>query len=75
MAASTQANFYSIDNPVADAFFKLPPDEAVPGRVLFVGLLRERKRPDRALEALALARQDVPELHLQFAGAAIEPNT
>jgi glycosyltransferase involved in cell wall biosynthesis len=73
LVASTQANFYSIDNPVATAFFRLSPDEAVPGRVLFVGFLREVKRPDRALETFALARQFAPELHLQFAGAAIEP--
>lgn len=69
----TRATFYHVDNPVSDAFFKLPSDQAARGRVLFVGFLRQVKRPDIALEALALARQQVPELHLQFAGAAIEP--
>ena len=68
-----QANFYPLDNPVADAFFELPSDQSVPARLLFVGLLGRRKRPDLALEALALARQEIPELHLQFAGAAIDP--
>ena len=73
LAPRTRANFYPIDNPVTNTFFELPIDQAVPGRILFVGLLRQRKRPDLALEALALARQDAPELHLQFAGAATEP--
>lgn len=72
LAPRTRATFYPIDNPVADAFFELPSDQAVPGRVLFVGLLRQVKRPDLALEVLALARQEMPELHLQFVGVAME---
>ena len=72
LAPLTRAAFYPIDNPVASAFFELPSDQAVPGRVLFVGWLRQVKRPDLALEALAIARQEVPDLYLQFAGAAME---
>jgi glycosyltransferase involved in cell wall biosynthesis len=73
LAPHTRATFYPIDNPVANAFFELPSDQAVPGRLLFVGALRQVKRPDLALEALVRARQEMPELRLQFAGAAIEP--
>ena len=67
------ATFHDINYPVADRFFGLDPDYEIPNQVLFVGLLKARKRPDLALEALALARQKVPELNLQFAGAAEEP--
>lgn len=67
------AAFYDIDNPIANSFFDLDPDHETPNQVLFVGLLRARKRPDLALEALALARREVPDLNLQFAGAATQP--
>jgi len=73
LVSYVDATFYDIDNPVADSFFDLNPGHEIPHQVLFVGLLRARKRPDLALEAFALARQKVPELNLQFAGAAIEP--
>jgi glycosyltransferase involved in cell wall biosynthesis len=68
------AGFYDIDNPIDDAFFELAPGREVSNRVLFVGYLRTLKRPDLALEALALARQEEPGLHLWFAGAAVEPH-
>jgi len=67
------ATFYDIDNPIASSFFDLDPNYEIPNRVLFVGLLRARKRPDLALEAFALARREAPDLNLQLAGAAIEP--
>ena len=67
------ATFFDIDNPISGSFFDLNSNYEIANQVLFVGLLRARKRPDLALEAFALARQKVPELNLQFAGAAIEP--
>lgn len=67
------ATFYDIPNPIADAFFSLDPNRETLNLVLFVGLLRARKRPDLAVEAFAIARQEVPDLALHFAGAAIEP--
>ncbi len=67
-----QAKFYDIDNPISDTFFKLNPNYEVPNQILFVGKLGTRKRPDLAIEALALAVKEVPELCLHFAGAPVE---
>lgn len=67
------ADFYDIDNPISDAFFEVDPGREVTHRVLFVGYLRTLKRPDLALEALALARREEQGLNLSFAGAAVEP--
>lgn len=68
-----KATFYDIDNPVSDSFFELDPDQEIANRVLFIGFLRAVKRPDLALKAFALAREQVPELSLHFAGAAVDP--
>jgi glycosyltransferase involved in cell wall biosynthesis len=68
VAPRTQAKLYSIPNPIADSFFDLPIGRTVPRRLLFVGNLRRIKRPDLALEALALARMQVPDLTLRMAG-------
>jgi glycosyltransferase involved in cell wall biosynthesis len=72
-ASEVKATFYDIDNPVSDSFFELDPEQEIPNRVLFIGFLRAVKRPDLALKAFALAREQVPELNLHFAGAAVEP--
>lgn len=69
---SVDATFHEIDNPVADEFFELDPSYEIPNRILFVGYLNQRKRPDLALKAFHLARKQVPELNLYFAGAAID---
>lgn len=66
------ANIYDIANPVANCFFELNPNHEDPNTILFVGWLRALKRPDLALEAFALAQQEVPNLCLHFAGAACE---
>lgn len=42
-----------------------------PLRVLVLGVLAEWKRPDLALEAVALARRELPGLQLRFAGAPV----
>jgi glycosyltransferase involved in cell wall biosynthesis len=68
-----RATFYDIDNPISDAFFNLDPEREIANRILFVGILKTRKRPGRALAALALAVEKVPQLHLHFAGAPVEP--
>lgn len=67
-----QANFYEIDNPIADDFFELDSGYENPNQILFMGYLFKRKRPDLALEAFHLAREQVPELKIQFAGKAID---
>jgi glycosyltransferase involved in cell wall biosynthesis len=69
LSSRVQATFYPINNPVANAFFELPAGEEVPGRLLLVANLSRIKRPDLALEALALARHQVPELTLHLASA------
>jgi glycosyltransferase involved in cell wall biosynthesis len=66
-----EATFHEIDNPVADEFFELDPSYEIPNRILFVGYLNQRKRPDLALNAFHLARKQVPQLNMHFAGAAI----
>lgn len=67
-----QANFYEIDNPIADDFFELDSGYENANQILFMGYLFKRKRPDLALEAFHLAREQVPDLKIQFAGKAID---
>lgn len=67
-----QATFYEIDNPIADDFFKLDSGYEIPNKILFVGYLFKRKRPDLALEAFHLAREQEPSLEIHFAGKAID---
>jgi glycosyltransferase involved in cell wall biosynthesis/GT2 family glycosyltransferase len=44
-----------------------------PGEVLVLGALVPWKRPELALEAVALARRRLPALRVRFAGAELEP--
>jgi glycosyltransferase involved in cell wall biosynthesis len=69
LSPRVEATFYPINNPIADAFFELPMGQEVSNRLLLVANLRRIKRPDLALEAVALARCQVPELTLHLAGA------
>lgn len=69
-----KATVFDIPNPISNEFFELDPDYEIADKVLFVGYLRTRKRPDLALEAFSLAHEQIPNLKLEFAGAAIEPN-
>ena len=46
-------------------------DAAGPPRVLVLGALAGWKRPDLALEAVALARRELPELQLRFVGGPV----
>lgn len=68
-----KATFYDIDNPISDSFFELDMNFGLPDQILFVGLLRARKRPDLALEAFSLASRKMPKLNLRFAGAITNP--
>lgn len=61
-----------IDNAVDDRFFDLP-DESEPGRVLFAGLIIDRKNVLGLLEAAKLAIAKYPGLKLRVAGHAIDP--
>jgi glycosyltransferase involved in cell wall biosynthesis len=67
-----KATFYEIENPIADDFFELDSDYEIPDQILFMGYLFKRKRPDLALKAFHLAREQVPELNLHIAGKAID---
>jgi glycosyltransferase involved in cell wall biosynthesis len=67
-----QANFYEIENPIADDFFELDSGYEIPNQILFMGYLFNRKRPDLALEAFHLAREQMPGLEIHFAGKAID---
>jgi glycosyltransferase involved in cell wall biosynthesis len=69
MAPDTHATLYPVDNPVSDKFFALPPDRSLPGRLLFVGMLRRHKRPDLAVDAFQRARAQQPLLSLHMAGS------
>ena len=65
---NTNCRLYSVANPVADRFYSLP-DEADPGRVLFVGAIHARKGLIPLLRALSLARDEVADVRLVIVGA------
>jgi glycosyltransferase involved in cell wall biosynthesis len=65
----TNADFYEIDNPISNAFFELDSTTEEAHRIIDVGFISALKRPDLALKAMKIARQDEPRLHLQFAGS------
>ena len=54
------------------AIADLPPDVGPAPRVLTMGALVEWKRPDLALEAVAIARRHIPDLRLTLAGGPIQ---
>jgi glycosyltransferase involved in cell wall biosynthesis/GT2 family glycosyltransferase len=63
-------------NPgVVPESFAASDEPASPPEVLVLGALTEWKRPDLALEAVALARRGVPELRLRLVGAGVEGET
>lgn len=61
-----------IDNSVDDSFFDLP-DTAESGRVLFAGLLTDRKNVMGLLEAARIIISTFPGLKLRIAGQAAHP--
>jgi glycosyltransferase involved in cell wall biosynthesis len=69
----TKARYFDIDNPVDDGFFKIDPDIAASNQLLNVGFISSLKRPDIALEAFIMAKEEIPDLRLNFAGSVENP--
>lgn len=55
-----------------DRFAELEEPPADPPEILLLGALVDWKRPDLALEAVATARQSLPELRLRLLGATLD---
>lgn len=70
-AGRTRARWYLTENPAPDDMFDLP-RRPVPGRLLLPASVIPRKDPITLIRALALARRELPHLHLQIAGRANE---
>ena len=64
----TRAQFYRINVPIGEVFFQAPERAPDPGTLLMVGGMNERKDPLLMLRALALVRQQVPNVVLRIAG-------
>ena len=67
----THATFYPVDNPVSRSFFDIAQPAHVLHKLLFVGFLRQRKRPDLAIKILSLVRKKIPDISLHMAGTPI----
>jgi len=67
----TQARWHLIENPAPDDLFTLE-RRPVAGRLLLPASVIPRKDPITLIRALALARQQLPHLHLQIAGRTNE---
>ncbi len=67
----TRARWYLTENPAPDDMFDLPRQPAS-GRLLLPASVIPRKDPITLIRALALARRDMPHLHLQIAGRTNE---
>jgi len=63
----TKADFHVIDNAIDDRFFEVQVQE-VPGRILFIGLIYERKNLLGALEVIRRLRSKYPDIVLRVAG-------
>lgn len=59
---------YNIENPVADAFFKVP-SQVEEFRILFAGRLIPRKGIHTLLEAFKRVHQQLPQARLRLAGS------
>jgi len=66
-AGRTGARWHLIDNPAPDDMFDLP-RRPVSGRLLLPASVIPRKDPVTLIRALAVARRERPDLHLQIAG-------
>ena len=67
----TDANIYDIDNPIDERFFRIVP-QPVPGRILCVGWINERKNTLGSVEAFARVATHYPHARLVIAGQAKE---
>ncbi len=63
----SSACFHRIDNPIPSEFFAIP-DLEEEERLLYVGTIDERKNVLDLLRALAIVRQQVPNVRLRIAG-------
>jgi glycosyltransferase involved in cell wall biosynthesis len=70
-AGRTGARWHLIDNPAPDDMFDLP-RRPVPGRLLLPASVIPRKDPITLIRALASARRERSDLHLQIAGRTNE---
>ena len=70
-ADRTRARWYLTENPAPDDMFALP-RRPVPGRLLLPASVIPRKDPITLIRALAVARRELPQLHLQIAGRTNE---
>ena len=70
-ADRTRASWYLTENPAPDDMFTLP-RRPVPGRLLLPASVIPRKDPITLIRALAVARRELPQLHLQIAGRTNE---
>jgi len=61
-----------IDNPIEDRYFEVP-DKSEPGRILFAGVITDRKNVRCLLEAVAALVASHPRVRLRIAGAAVDP--
>lgn len=68
-----QGKVYNIENPIAEAFFKLPRHRQ-PGQLLFVGRLIPRKAVHILLRAFAELYRQMPEATLRLAGGSVYAN-
>ncbi len=71
LAPHTQAHWHVTENPAPDDLFGLP-RRPVFGRLLLPAAVIPRKDPITLVRALAAARKQMPELHLQIAGRTNE---
>ncbi|NNE10012.1 MAG: glycosyltransferase family 4 protein [Gemmatimonadetes bacterium] len=68
-----RANTWTIENPVADSFFAIDePEER--NTVLHAGLLIPRKGIGNLLQAARIARAEVSDIKIRFAGGATIPD-
>lgn len=70
-----RGRWHRINNPLTDDFFaaqELAPEQ--PGRLLFAGSITEIKGIETLLEAVALLREQVPQLCLHLAGRVTSPS-
>lgn len=68
-AGQLSGEIFNIENPIDEVFFKLPQQEAEPGRILFAGRLIGRKNVHVLLQAFAELQRRFPHATLRLAGS------
>lgn len=64
---SLRGQVWDIENPVRDDFFDIQSDP-VPGQLLYGGVISERKNIVNLIRAIAISRNDFPDLRMKIAG-------